>query len=325
MSINKWDIWLADVVFEDDLTEHKKRPVLVITPGQVYILTAKITSHKPRLNFDGEYDIKDLKSAGLDKQSTIRLSKTIKIKSRFFIRKLGVLSEKDKIEVEKILSELNESMKKDGKLILEETDEMPNKLIEEYTNKYVATFHDGHMVNRKERVIITADNIDDAVDKAYDLPQANHYKNVNVTYYQDGLGVYNVEYDLIDNNKHIDEYQPVIALSPSQAKTYFNKKYRGKYTDSSRNIKSVHDKKQSEYDCRINGAVYATYLYDVDEKIINKVKDNATISEEITESTQIRDELLKTPAESLATAETEGIKQQCLKVFTMSEYFKEEK
>lgn len=42
------------------------------------------------------------------------------------------------------------------------------------------------------------------------------------------------------------------------------------------------------------------------------------------ESTQIRDELLKVPPKSPATEQSEKLKQELLKVYTMKEYFKED-
>nr|DAP83183.1 MAG TPA: endoribonuclease [Caudoviricetes sp.] len=45
MSPNKWEIWLAKVKFEDNPTQVKPRPVLVIDSKRCYIISIKITSH----------------------------------------------------------------------------------------------------------------------------------------------------------------------------------------------------------------------------------------------------------------------------------------
>lgn len=106
--MNKWEIWLAQVAFEDFPERHKKRPVLVLQTGTVVILSTKITGHEPRSYCWGEYKIIDWRGAGLVKQSTIRLSKRFGLSSDAFIRKLGDLQPIDRMNIEKLLDELNE-------------------------------------------------------------------------------------------------------------------------------------------------------------------------------------------------------------------------
>ena len=98
--MNQWEIWLAYVKFFDRPDEEKIRPVLIINEEVCFVLAYNITSHKPRNNFFGEYDIIRWKESGLEKPSTVRLSSISKIKKEKFIRKIGKLN---KLDMEKIV------------------------------------------------------------------------------------------------------------------------------------------------------------------------------------------------------------------------------
>lgn len=69
----KWEIWTANIKFEET-SEVKARPVVIVNKdGNLYAYTAKITSHNAR-KVDGEYSIQFWSEAGLKKPSVIRLS-----------------------------------------------------------------------------------------------------------------------------------------------------------------------------------------------------------------------------------------------------------
>lgn len=102
--MEKWDIWLANVRFEDNPEESKLRPVLVIDKQNMFILSFKMTSHTPRQNFYGEYSIKYYKEAGLVKPTVIRLSKKLLLLENEFIHQIGRLHPYDINEVYKILN-----------------------------------------------------------------------------------------------------------------------------------------------------------------------------------------------------------------------------
>lgn len=102
--MQKWDIWLANVRFEDNPEETKLRPVLVIDKQNMFILSFKMTSHTPRQNFYGEYSIKYYKEAGLIKPTVIRLSKKLLLLENEFIHQIGRLHPYDINEVYKILN-----------------------------------------------------------------------------------------------------------------------------------------------------------------------------------------------------------------------------
>lgn len=99
----KWEIWLANVKYEDDLTQVKKRPVLFVGKEDMYLISLKITSHPPRSNFSGEYEIVKWKESGLSKTSTVRVSKKLKLEEKDFVRKLGRLQAYDAFYVGKLL------------------------------------------------------------------------------------------------------------------------------------------------------------------------------------------------------------------------------
>lgn len=103
MMPNKWEIWIAEVKFEDDLTKSKERPVLVVDKENEIYFSIKITSHAPREKYDGEYSIQKWEKAGLSKPSTLRTSKRLELIDSDFRRKLGKLSTVDIVEVKKII------------------------------------------------------------------------------------------------------------------------------------------------------------------------------------------------------------------------------
>ncbi len=101
----RWDIWIARVEYEDG-TESKIRPVLIIDGTHCYVLSLKITSHAPRSQFPGEYQIVEWKEAGLLKPSTIRINKRLNLPADSFVKKIGRLTELDRFNVSRIYLEL---------------------------------------------------------------------------------------------------------------------------------------------------------------------------------------------------------------------------
>ncbi len=89
----KWDVWFADVSFEN-ISGHKGRPVVVLgcTGNNVRVL--EITSHAVRGFMDLE--IIDRSSAGLERASTVKCASPKIVDSRRFTAKLGTLGNIDK-------------------------------------------------------------------------------------------------------------------------------------------------------------------------------------------------------------------------------------
>ncbi len=93
--MQKWDIYLAKVRFEENRRRYKRRPVLILDPSTVLVLSFKITSHEPRTNFPGEYQIIQWREAGLLRPSVIRCSQIIDLSHRDIRRYLGKLQPED--------------------------------------------------------------------------------------------------------------------------------------------------------------------------------------------------------------------------------------
>lgn len=126
--IRDFEIWLADFPFREHNGKSKIRPVLVLKGRFLLIETAQITSHSPRSEFIGDYEIKNLLPTGLDKQSTIRLNQIEKLNKNLFLHKLGKLADEDIKEINKLLLELNEDIEDvvltDNTLSIEEPTEV---------------------------------------------------------------------------------------------------------------------------------------------------------------------------------------------------------
>ena len=99
-NFNEYDIFIARVPFED-LPQEKIRPVLVLNEGVYLIDCLKMTSAKTRF---GEYELKEWKKAGLDRQTTVRITKRLKLDKTKFIKKIGHLTPIDILEIQRLLS-----------------------------------------------------------------------------------------------------------------------------------------------------------------------------------------------------------------------------
>ena len=106
MMTRRWEIWLARVAFEDKPSVQKIRPVLIISPNEAFILSLKITSHKPRKYCEGEYAIIKWKEAGLDKTSTVRCTKQLKLNGDDLLKRIGRLHPIDIVEIRRELRKL---------------------------------------------------------------------------------------------------------------------------------------------------------------------------------------------------------------------------
>lgn len=102
MTIKPWEVWFAAVRFEDSL-QIKNRPVVVTSSGDIYVLALKVTSHAPR-NEWGEYALQHWQLAGLQKPSTVRISKRLRLQHRDMIRKIGRLHPLDIVNIQRIIA-----------------------------------------------------------------------------------------------------------------------------------------------------------------------------------------------------------------------------
>ena len=81
MKCKRWEIWWADVKYEDAPTTIESRPVIVVAPQEVCFIAFKMTGTK-RIH---DYEIKKWSEAGLTKATYIR-------KSPVFVANTGLVS-----------------------------------------------------------------------------------------------------------------------------------------------------------------------------------------------------------------------------------------
>lgn len=99
--MNRFDIYWAKYIFEDNPNEFKIRPVLILDAHTALPLGAKITSTPPRiLPQENDYQLLDWQEAGLDHPSTVRLQRTQDVKPLNYI---GHLSKRDISNIEQLL------------------------------------------------------------------------------------------------------------------------------------------------------------------------------------------------------------------------------
>ena len=105
----KWDIWYADIAFEDMPNISKIRPVLIIDSKKPIILTLKMFSHKPFSKYqeNNMYLIQEWQKAGLSNPTVINVKSPVWLDLKFFKKKIGVLHAKDRKAVMQFLSKLN--------------------------------------------------------------------------------------------------------------------------------------------------------------------------------------------------------------------------
>lgn len=98
--MKKWDIYLADVPFED-VPKTKIRPVIILDDSTVLIDCLKMTSQRPR---SGEYVLQKWQEAGLLKPTTVRISKRLALNPNLLKKRIGSLHPLDILEIQKYLS-----------------------------------------------------------------------------------------------------------------------------------------------------------------------------------------------------------------------------
>ena len=90
MMIEPWELWWAEVEYEHH-DGSKRRPVLVISADEMYVLSYKVTSHEAQ-NQWGEHEILQWQTAGLPKPSTVRLGQPYNLPHSSLKKKIGKLT-----------------------------------------------------------------------------------------------------------------------------------------------------------------------------------------------------------------------------------------
>ena len=91
----RWEIWLALVTYEEDVTQTKQRPVLVYNSGAFFVVGYYITSKDKRGAPYPDYKITNWHSSGLMRESVIRIDRELRLLPSQMRIKLGVLHQHD--------------------------------------------------------------------------------------------------------------------------------------------------------------------------------------------------------------------------------------
>lgn len=98
----RYEIWDAHVKFED-LNQVETHPVIIWNETTVITIGYKITSTN-RGDEGEEFRIKHWKESGLDHESSIRLRKVVRLEEKDFIRRRGILDERERVRLDLRLS-----------------------------------------------------------------------------------------------------------------------------------------------------------------------------------------------------------------------------
>ena len=102
MTIKPWEVWFAAVRFEES-PQIKNRPVVVTSSGAIYVMALKVTSHVPR-NEWGEYALQHWQAAGLNKPSTVRIGKRLRLQQSDMVHRMGKLHPLDILNIQRIIA-----------------------------------------------------------------------------------------------------------------------------------------------------------------------------------------------------------------------------
>ena len=99
MKCEPWQVWWANVAFEDS-NETKKRPVLIIDTNRMIAFALKMTTHEPRC---GDYALLDWQRAGLRKQTCVRFHQKLELREDVIVSQIGAVSLLDKLNILRII------------------------------------------------------------------------------------------------------------------------------------------------------------------------------------------------------------------------------
>ena len=99
--MNRWDVYWADVPFDEDKTQNKRRPVIIAKDEKVYVLVIRMTSHEARTYDPYDYTLQKWLFAGLEKASVVRIRKISLIKPESIYGFIGKIHPIDILEIQK--------------------------------------------------------------------------------------------------------------------------------------------------------------------------------------------------------------------------------
>lgn len=108
ISPEPFEVWLCHFRFLDAPHVKKVRPAIILEADDdaLIAVAVKVTSHEPR-DTPGEFEVIDLESAGLLKQSTVRCSQAIELPYQDFIKPIGMLAPVDIMQLVECLKEVS--------------------------------------------------------------------------------------------------------------------------------------------------------------------------------------------------------------------------
>ncbi len=103
LNLQTWEIWEADVPYQEDNSKSSIRPVLIVSPTEVLVL--KVTTHQHSENPKPlEYEISKWMEAGLTAKSFVQCDKFIQLgEGRFTGKKYGRLKAVDIICIQQMM------------------------------------------------------------------------------------------------------------------------------------------------------------------------------------------------------------------------------
>ena len=111
--MNRWDIYWADVPYEEDPSIRKKRPVIIAKDqSPVYVLTLKVTSKEARAEDPGDYPLTYWKEAGLSAPSVVRILKISRLAPEAFGDCIGRVQAADAYAIQEKMNDLRKNRKK---------------------------------------------------------------------------------------------------------------------------------------------------------------------------------------------------------------------
>lgn len=103
--MNRWDVYWADVPFEDDPTQSKVRPVIIAKDSTVYVLTMRVTTHAPRDYDPYDYSLIEWQYANLSAPSVVRIRKLAKLPPEKILSHIGRLHPSDMLGIQTKMDE----------------------------------------------------------------------------------------------------------------------------------------------------------------------------------------------------------------------------
>lgn len=101
--MNSWDLYWADVPYEEDSTQSKERPVVIIKDIGVILIVMRVTTHEARDGNPFDYPLSDWKSAGLNSPSVVRISKLAQLKPDKIGDYIGRLRSADIVAIQRCM------------------------------------------------------------------------------------------------------------------------------------------------------------------------------------------------------------------------------